>query len=234
VTRILAFDTSGPHCTVALRIDGKIVAHDFKEMSRGQSESLFPMIESVLAQEGAVLAELDAIGVGTGPGNFTGIRISVSAARGLALSLGVPAVGVSSFDALRRMACAEGHRSLAVLPAPRDQWLWEFSSGEGAPDIKGIAEKRVFERHEHVTAPGLIGTWSEGMEQEASTVLNGLRIPDVAAGTSFPDFAENVAALIAEIASERWQDADLERPAPVYVRPPDAAPSSDKPPVILP
>ena len=89
---ILAFDTSAAHCAAALLCAGKIEVR-VDEMARGQAEHLMPMLEEVLAAQGLTWADLDAIGVGTGPGNFTGIRISVAAARGLALGLGIPAVG---------------------------------------------------------------------------------------------------------------------------------------------
>ncbi len=68
-------------------------------MARGQAERLIPLLQQVLNDHGAVWNDLDAIGVGVGPGNFTGIRISVSAARGLALGLGKPAIGVSNLEA---------------------------------------------------------------------------------------------------------------------------------------
>jgi len=67
------------------------LAETTEPMVRGQAERLFPMIEDLLLSAGVTWPEIDTIGVGTGPGNFTGIRISVSAARGLALALGIPA-----------------------------------------------------------------------------------------------------------------------------------------------
>ena len=88
---LLAFDTSAAHCAAALLIAGKIHTR-IDEMARGQAEHLMPMLEEVLAAHGLAWRDLDAIGVGTGPGNFTGIRISVAAARGLALGLGCPLV----------------------------------------------------------------------------------------------------------------------------------------------
>ena len=69
-------------------------------MEKGQAERLMPLISELLAEAGVALADITAIGVGTGPGNFTGVRISVAAARGLALGLGVPAIGVSRLEAL--------------------------------------------------------------------------------------------------------------------------------------
>lgn len=76
-----------------------------------------PLLKELLGNLGIGWAELSAIGVGVGPGNFTGIRISVSAARGLALGLDVPAVGVTGFEA--RQAAYPGQQ--VGVPAPRDQ-----------------------------------------------------------------------------------------------------------------
>ena len=93
-------------------------------MSRGQAEHLMPMIEAFLAEHGKTWTDLTCIGVGVGPGNFTGIRISVSAARGLALGLGVPAIGVSTLEAIHHL-----HPNVtAAVSAPRDM-LYAQSPG---------------------------------------------------------------------------------------------------------
>jgi hypothetical protein len=115
---ILGFDTSAAHCAAALLSGDRVLVARHEEMSRGQAERLMPLLEKVLAEGGATWADLARIGVGVGPGNFTGIRISVSAARGLALSLGIPAVGVSGFEAIALDAPAG---QIPALPAPRDQ-----------------------------------------------------------------------------------------------------------------
>ena len=98
---ILGFDTSAAHCAAALLRGDKIIARAHEPMAKGQAERLMVLVQDLLDQSGTALSDLDAIGVGIGPGNFTGIRIAVSAARGLALGLSIPAVGVSAFDALR-------------------------------------------------------------------------------------------------------------------------------------
>ena len=115
---LLAFDTSAAHCAAALLTGGRIAVSRAESMAKGQAERLMVLLEEVLAEAGLTWNDLDAIGVGTGPGNFTGIRISVSAARGLALGLGIPAYGIDGFAARRHALHAQG---TVAVPAPRDQ-----------------------------------------------------------------------------------------------------------------
>lgn len=184
----LGFDTSGPYVAAALLRGKALLGARAEEMKRGQSERLMGLLEELLAEHGAAWADLARIGVGIGPGNFTGIRISVSAARGLALALDIPAIGVSSFEAARYGAAPE---STALVPAVRDQAYVSEAAGP------------VF------LAP--LADW-EG---------RGLLPPAPAA------LAERVARIAAA-------SRDTETPpAPLYIRPADAAPASDPPPVIL-
>ncbi|MFT4151582.1 MAG: tRNA (adenosine(37)-N6)-threonylcarbamoyltransferase complex dimerization subunit type 1 TsaB [Paracoccaceae bacterium] len=97
---ILAFDTSAAHCAAALLSGDCLVTRRFEAMDKGQAERLLPLLEEVLADGGAGWHDLDALAVGTGPGNFTGVRIAVAAARGLALALDIPAIGVTRLEAL--------------------------------------------------------------------------------------------------------------------------------------
>jgi len=190
---VLGFDTSAAHCAVALHRAGHAMPAQTMAMSRGQAEHLFAMIERVMADAGVGFTDLDGIGVGIGPGNFTGIRIAVSAARGLALSLGIPAIGVSSFD-----AATGGLRRAAYVPAPRDQAYLKHPDG----------------------APGLVSL------AEAMAIPGAMTLPG----------PTDIAANIARIAWLRMVDGtakDHVPPAPLYIKPADAAPSRDAPPVIL-
>ncbi len=128
---LLAFDTSAAHCAAAL-LSGDRVVTRVDEMAKGQAEHLMPMLEEMLANNGLAWSDLDAIAVGVGPGNFTGIRIALSAARGLALGLGKPAIGVNGFEA---RAFGEPRPYVATVPAPRGQsYVQTFTAdGAGAP-----------------------------------------------------------------------------------------------------
>jgi tRNA threonylcarbamoyl adenosine modification protein YeaZ len=193
----------------------RVLASALEGMGKGQAERLMPLIADVLRAGGAGLADLDAIGVGTGPGNFTGIRISVAAARGLALALGVPAVGVSGLEAL---ALGAPRPLLACLDARRDHvYLQRFGTGtERGP-------KRV-------PVSGLVDWADDGLAMagpQASTLAATINATPVQP-------THPVAAAIAHIAATRFRDPQLPRPAPLYLRAADAAPARDATPVILP
>ncbi|SDX12700.1 tRNA threonylcarbamoyl adenosine modification protein YeaZ [Ruegeria halocynthiae] len=188
---ILAFDTSAAHCAAALLRAGEIVATRTEAMTRGQAERLMPLLQELLTEHNCTWQCLTAIGVGIGPGNFTGIRISVSAARGLALGLGVPAVGVSGFDALMELAPA-GH--IPAIPAPRDQ---VYLQPDGEPPY-----------------------------------LTSRQTADAAGPLYFCDQPARQACAIARVAARQYATIQAP-PAPLYIRPADAAPSSDVPPVLL-
>lgn len=191
--KVLAFDTSAAHCAAAVLCGSQIVAERLELMARGQAERLMVLLDDVLAEAGVTYQDLTAIGVGIGPGNFTGIRISVSAARGLALGLGIPAVGVDGFDARSRTGI------LAAIPAPRDH-VYVAPPGD-APRLVPLQEAEDIAR-------------SAGLTLEATASSAGL------------------AGHIAQIAATRAA-ATTTAPAPLYLKPADAAPSRDQPPALL-
>ena len=113
---VLAFDTSAAHCAAALLLSDGTIKTQVEHLTKGQAERLMPMLEELLSEQGVNWSDVTRIGVGVGPGNFTGIRISVSAARGLALGLGVPAIGISTLEAIHHT----NPNATAAVTAPRD------------------------------------------------------------------------------------------------------------------
>ncbi|MBF9034565.1 tRNA (adenosine(37)-N6)-threonylcarbamoyltransferase complex dimerization subunit type 1 TsaB [Rhodobacterales bacterium HKCCE2091] len=218
---LLAFDCSAAHCSVALLSGGRVTAEAHAEMARGQAEALMPMIADLMAEAGMRRGDLSAIAVGTGPGNFTGLRIAVAAARGMALGLARPAIGVTGFAALVEAEGAGTGRVLVSLPAPRDQvYLQVFDTGAAAaepllamPDAPPpVAPKLVLGAAADRIAAALGGE-------------TGARVAALA----------RPASPIARVAARMLEaGGDIPRPAPLYVRAPDAAPSRDAAPVILP
>ena len=109
---ILAFDTATDVATSALVSDGEILGE-----RTSRAVTLLEDVDALLRQAGTHTREVDALAVGIGPGSFTGVRIGLSTARGLALALGVPVAGISTLDALE--AGAPG--ALAVIDARRHE-----------------------------------------------------------------------------------------------------------------
>jgi tRNA threonylcarbamoyladenosine biosynthesis protein TsaB len=107
---ILAFDTATDVATSALVLDGEVLGE-----RASRAVTLLEDVDALLRQAGMHTRELEGLAVGTGPGSFTGVRIGLSTARGLALALGVPVAGVSTLDALA--AGAPG--ALPVIDARR-------------------------------------------------------------------------------------------------------------------
>ncbi|MEM9796726.1 MAG: tRNA (adenosine(37)-N6)-threonylcarbamoyltransferase complex dimerization subunit type 1 TsaB [Pseudomonadota bacterium] len=200
----LGFDTSAAHCAAALISGEQVLAARMEEMAKGQAERLMPLLEEVLAEGGVLWSDLGAIGVGTGPGNFTGTRIAVSAARGLALGLGIPAEGVCLPEAY-----GAGRDVIVCLPAPRG-----LVHGARRGDIRTLAPT----------------DWPVDWQED----LTGPAAEIVAEATGLPMVeSPALAPAIARIAAVRAA-AGRPRPAPLYLRPADAAPAADPPPVILP
>lgn len=118
----LAIDCSAKFCSVALYRDGedRILAAASPDIGRGHAEQLPAVLQSVLTEAGVDLSQVERIGVTIGPGSFAGIRVGVAFARGLALALGVPVVGVGSLEAIAVPAARRnGKAMMAVLDAKR-------------------------------------------------------------------------------------------------------------------
>ena len=216
---VLGFDTSAAHCAAALLRGDQVIASEFRPMAKGQVENLMPLIEGLLSEAGVTWQDLDRIGVGIGPGNFTGIRISVSAARGLALALGIPAIGVSSFEAL---ALDLPRPVVAMVDARRDQvFIQRFVSETPVlaetPEAPFMCARDQIEGHRPAEEP----TWVGAYAAECAALLSGL-----AREPQYPQ-----AEAIARIAARA--PADSPAPAPLYLKPADAAPARDTAPVIL-
>ncbi len=95
MTRIVAIETATDACSVALWQDGAVL-EKFEPGARRQTERVLPMVEELLAEAGIELSSVDALAFGQGPGSFTGVRVATSVVQGLAFSLDLPVVGVST------------------------------------------------------------------------------------------------------------------------------------------
>ena len=145
---ILAIDTALDACAAAvLDTDaGRIIAQESVPMKRGHAEALMPLIARVMKASGVAFAALDRIAVTTGPGSFTGLRVGLSAARGIALAASKPVVGLTTLTAYAAPLVGENseHPIIAAIDARHDHVYFQVVSGDGGslvkPRVAPIAE----------------------------------------------------------------------------------------------
>ncbi|MEN0001449.1 MAG: tRNA (adenosine(37)-N6)-threonylcarbamoyltransferase complex dimerization subunit type 1 TsaB [Pseudomonadota bacterium] len=219
---ILSFDTSGPHIAVALFSGDQRLTTESMDMKRGQAEALQPLVEETLESAGVSYGDLSAIGVGVGPGNFTGIRISVAFARGLGLVTKLPVLSITSFDLMRAAVDdAEAKTFLLSVPAPRDQVYVQFQNLGQPVGEPGLVDPSALPDH-------LIRTDMKLLGHRVQEMAEHLNVPFQEA------VIEDVPNRLGRLAHWKWQHhRDVAPPSPLYVRPADATPASDPPPVIF-
>lgn len=210
---VLCIDTTAAHCAVAVIQGYQVLAELSEGMSRGQAERLFPMVFEGLAAGKCALEQLDGIAVATGPGNFTGVRIGIAAARGLSVSLSKPAIGVSGLEAL---AHGRAGTTLALCDGRTGIYSQLFCDGVGAG-------KPVFGAPDDIEAGQNVDLCIGFGAKEVAARIGAARAQEHAPGVCDYGFA----ALNRAWASEP-------RPQPVYVRPADAALPAEAPPQIVP
>ena len=219
---LLAIDCAGAACSVALAAAGEIRAARSARLARGHAEILLPMIADTLAESGATYREIACFAVTVGPGSFTGIRTAIATARGLALALSRPLIGVTTLEAVARgarTASPEGAADCLVALDTRraDLYAQRFAS-DGAARTRPLATMP-----EPLVASLGAGPLLLAGDAAASIVplLNARRISFYGpVGEGFAD-----AATVAGIAAERWTSrlaGELPPVRPLYLRAPDA------------
>ena len=145
---ILAIDTALDACAAAV-LDtsaNKMLAQESQAMKRGHAEALMPLIARVMKESGIAFDALDRVASTTGPGSFTGLRVGLSAARGIALAAGKPVVGLTTLTAYAAPVVAENgeHPIISAIDARHDHVYFQVVSGDGSslikPQVAPIAE----------------------------------------------------------------------------------------------
>ncbi len=216
--KLLAFDTATTGCSAALFVDGKVVARRAAAMPRGQSEALMPMIAEVLTQGGCTYGDLDALAVTVGPGAFTGLRIGLSAARGLALALEIPCAGVTTLDAVARAvppAARADRRVLVALDSKRADLYVQMFDGDLAPLTEPAA--MMADRLAALAAGGPLIVAGDAAPRAREALAEAGVAADAADASGIPD-----AVMVGEIALARALPPVGAAPGPIYLRPPDA------------
>jgi len=150
VVNLLALDASTEACSVALTFNGKIYSR-FELCPQSHSMLLLPMVDEVLKEANCHLTDLDGLVFGQGPGSFTGVRIGIGVAQGLAFSANLPLVGVSTLQTMAQVAF-EQHQQTRVIAAI-DARMSEVYNGFYQLDAQNIMQPLIAES---VTAPELL------------------------------------------------------------------------------
>jgi tRNA threonylcarbamoyl adenosine modification protein YeaZ len=221
---VLAFETCLTACSAALICGEAVPLTSFARMERGQSEALFPMVAGLMRASGLAFADLDRIAVTRGPGSFTGVRAGIAAARGFALAYGAPIVTATSLEVMA-WQCVKGfgkaeRRSgfLIAHDARRGELYVQLFDGAGrALSDAALAtpeQAAMLAREAGVVAGGAAALVAAEAERLGFAVTP--RFPEM-----LPEAID-----LAELALTRAPDGHP--PSPLYLRPPDAKPQTDK------
>jgi tRNA threonylcarbamoyladenosine biosynthesis protein TsaB len=219
--RILAIDTALEACSAAM-LDTEQAAmsvHESLPMVRGHAEALMPLIARVMERAGLDFAALDRIAVTTGPGSFTGLRVGIAAARGIALAAGKPAVGLTTLAAYAApLVAADDTLPVVVAIDARHDYVYLQVFGPGGRTIAAprLAPLREALRVAATGAPRLTGTaaamlaaaWPAG--ERAPSLVDARRAPDI-------DWVARLGAAAPDTGAP---------PKPLYLRAPDAQPQN--------
>lgn len=225
---ILAIDTALDACAAAV-LDtggGRLIAQASQAMKRGHAEALMPLIADVMKDAGLPFAALDRIAVTTGPGSFTGLRVGLSAARGIALAANKPVVGLTTLSAYAAPLIGEdeAHPIISAIDARHDHVYFQVVGGDGSslvdPRVAPVADVLDASR---LGAPSLVGN---------AAAMLAERWPKDA-----PPPVKVDAQAAPDIGWVAWLGAAADpatAPArPFYLRAPDAKPSFAVPPQSL-
>jgi tRNA threonylcarbamoyladenosine biosynthesis protein TsaB len=222
---ILAIDTALDACAAGI-LDtdaGRLLAQESQPMKRGHAEALMPLIARVIKASGIGFASLDRIAVTTGPGSFTGLRVGLSAARGIALAADKPVVGLTTLSAYAAPVVSQnaGQPVISAIDARHDHVYFQVVSGDGdslipprvAPIEEALGASRLGSLH-------LVGNAAKILSQRWPAQAPPPFRVDTQPAPEIAWVAWLGAAVTPETAPAR----------PYYLRAPDAKPQKDQPP----
>lgn len=217
--KILALETSSERCSAALLVNGDILERA-QVARRTHAELILPMVESLLAETGEALEQLDAIAFGRGPGSFTGVRVATAVTQGLAFGADRPVVPVSDLAALA--ACAHrvhgAGRVLACLDARMHEIYWGAFEALSPKDIRASGEEQLGPADS--LSPPESGPWfgaGSGFGVYGKVLAERLAGALYGQDASLVPMARDIAALAAGLLA-RGQSVGVDEALPVYLR----------------
>jgi tRNA threonylcarbamoyl adenosine modification protein YeaZ len=218
LVRVLAIDTALAACSVAVFDSeaNRMLANQSLAMTRGHAEALMPLVERVMAEAGIAFTDIDRVAVTAGPGSFTGLRVGVAAARGIAVATEKPAIGITTLLAYAAPHQAEGHYPIvAAIDARNNHVYFQVFAPGGRP----LGEPRLAPLREAVAAAAAAPARLVG--SAAQTVASALSDSEAVPVSVEPRAAPDVAwvARLGALATDATSP-----PAPQYLRAPDAQP----------
>jgi tRNA threonylcarbamoyladenosine biosynthesis protein TsaB len=208
--RLLALDTCLGACSAVVLDGERVLAREVEAMERGHQERIAPVAQAAMAASGLEFSELERIGVTVGPGSFTGLRVGIAFAKGLALAQSIPAAGVGTLEALAASSDTAG-LTAAVIDARRERVYFQaFVDGVAvtAPDLLSLDEAAARLAELSISSPPrLVGPGAH--------LLSG-----VIAGALIDERAYPESEAVARLAAARA--APLTPLRPLYLRAPDA------------
>jgi tRNA threonylcarbamoyladenosine biosynthesis protein TsaB len=235
--RLLSISTSTPHGTVAVLDGDRVLASASYDDLAGHAERLFGLVDQALGEAGLNRRDLEAIACDIGPGSFTGVRVGVASAKGMALALGVPVAGVMSLEAMAARAFAESRAQPgdvvgASLDAKKGEIFLALFDASLAPILEAVHVARPLAHETLVQATRgrrfiLIGEPLVARALDTGAPRDPAEGADANAPNAMPvELPE--AAWIGRVAMARLLargGVDPEALEPLYVRPPDAKPA---------
>ncbi|MBC8945072.1 MULTISPECIES: tRNA (adenosine(37)-N6)-threonylcarbamoyltransferase complex dimerization subunit type 1 TsaB [Xenorhabdus] len=217
--RILAIDTATEACSVALWNDGRIEAQ-FEISPREHTQRILPMVETILSKNDIKLQQLDALAFGQGPGSFTGVRIGVGIAQGLALGADLPMIGISSLKTMAQGAfrLKNATNVLVAIDARMGEVYWaQYTRNEQGEWLGNETEAVLKPEQAQFIMNSLTGEWAiAGTGWEAYPQLLDSHLTLVSSGITLPH-AEDMLPLAVQM-WEAGKTIAVESAEPVYLR----------------
>jgi len=217
--KILALDTAQGACSVAVWQDGAVLARLHELMRVGHAEKLVPMAMEAMEAAGLEMVDLDRLASTIGPGTFTGTRIALATARGMALALKVPVIGVTTLEAIAHsIAPAANQIRVACFDAKRGELYVQAFAGE---TLEPRTEPLALE-HDQAAATVMAASMGLGIQVVGTgTELLSQALAPLGVSAACPDLSPHPdAALVADIAA--MKEPSDNPPSPLYLRAPDA------------